>query len=74
MSRNRMKIGIGVLLILFVFFFRQDVSGEDLIINEILSSNNSILQDIDDDYSDWIELYNPTDPTRGGCAIASWIA
>ena len=61
MSRNRMKIGIGVLLILFVFFFRQDVSGEDLIINEILSSNNSILQDIDGDYSDWIELYNPTD-------------
>ena len=32
-------------------------------INELSASNSSVLQDEDGDYSDWIELYNPTTDT-----------
>lgn len=32
--------------------------GQDVLINEIMSANDSTLQDLDGDYSDWIELYN----------------
>ncbi len=35
--------------------------GAPVIVNEYLASNDSILQDEDGDYSDWIELYNATD-------------
>jgi hypothetical protein len=36
------------------------VSGTDLVINEIMTSNNSILEDPDEsgEYPDWIEIYN----------------
>jgi len=30
------------------------------IISEFSASNSTILQDEDDDYVDWIEIYNPT--------------
>ncbi len=33
----------------------------EVIINEYLSSNGDTITDDDGDYSDWIELYNPTD-------------
>jgi len=47
-------------IILFVFFFAlQAVSiGQGVLINEFMSKNNSIIQDEDGDYSDWVELYN----------------
>ncbi|MCA9440564.1 MAG: lamin tail domain-containing protein, partial [Candidatus Omnitrophica bacterium] len=31
-----------------------------LLISEFMASNSTILQDEDGDYSDWIEIYNPT--------------
>ncbi len=34
------------------------VSGQDLIINEFMALNESILEDEDGDFSDWIEIYN----------------
>lgn len=35
-------------------------NAQSIIINEIMSSNSTVLADEDGDYSDWIELYNPT--------------
>ncbi|MFC1538491.1 CotH kinase family protein [Candidatus Latescibacterota bacterium] len=31
------------------------------VINEVMSSNSSVIQDEDGDYPDWIEIYNPED-------------
>ncbi|MCB0157693.1 MAG: lamin tail domain-containing protein [Caldilineaceae bacterium] len=40
----------------------QDTAQSDLVINEIMASNSSTLQDPDEpgEYPDWLELYNPT--------------
>lgn len=46
----------------FIFFFHGNVFyGQDVVINEIMASNDDILDDQDGDFSDWIELYNPSD-------------
>lgn len=45
-------------LIIFVLFSIQ-VYGQNLKINEFVSSNISGLKDEDNDYSDWVEIYNP---------------
>ncbi|MFN6946245.1 MAG: CotH kinase family protein [Cytophagaceae bacterium] len=42
-------------LIIFPFY---DSIGQSLIINEIMSSNHSVIMDEDGDFEDWIELYN----------------
>lgn len=34
---------------------------QQLVINELMPSNNSIIKDAQGQYDDWIELYNPTD-------------
>lgn len=34
--------------------------GQDVLINEFLASNSSVIADEDGDYEDWIELYNNT--------------
>jgi hypothetical protein len=51
-----------LLVLLFGWFL---LSGgnvfSQLVISEFMASNESTLQDEDGDYSDWIELYNPTD-------------
>ncbi|MCI0512889.1 CotH kinase family protein [candidate division KSB1 bacterium] len=44
------------LLVLAISGFSQSA-----VINEIMASNASLVQDDDGDYSDWIELYNPAD-------------
>jgi len=44
-----------VLLISFSTFYSQPIY-----INEVMASNSIVLQDEDNEYSDWIELYNPT--------------
>lgn len=55
--------GVGV----FLYIQSQDkqsspVGTEDaVVINEILTSNSGVLSDEKGNYSDWIELYNPTD-------------
>jgi len=40
---------------------RRLLAGESLVISEFLAINNSSLRDADGEYSDWIEIYNPTD-------------
>jgi len=52
-----------VYLISFVIFLgitNQEAVYAQIIINELSADNVSILQDDDGDYSDWIELHNPT--------------
>lgn len=45
-------------LLLLALFFGEILIGQDIVINELVSSNDSVIQDIDGDYSDWIELHN----------------
>lgn len=33
--------------------------GQDLVINEFMAKNNTTIADLDGDFSDWIEIYNP---------------
>lgn len=44
-----------------VLFAQITLFSQDIVINEIVSSNSSIIQDCDGDFSDWIELYNLND-------------
>lgn len=46
------------LFLIIVLFIQETVLGQDVVINEFVSSNDTIIQDIDGDFSDWIELYN----------------
>lgn len=49
---------IDVKLFLFTFLFHIHVFSQNVLINEVMSSNNSILPDNNGEYYDWIELYN----------------
>ena len=52
------------LAVLFLVFFVTAEAGlAQLRINELSASNSSVLQDEDGDFSDWIELHNPTTDT-----------
>ena len=42
----------------FFLFFYGGLAAQNLVINEILSSNTSINPDENGDYEDWVELYN----------------
>ncbi len=46
------------LLLISTYIFSQSV-----IVNELMSSNSTVLQDEDGEYSDWIEIHNPTSST-----------
>lgn len=48
------------ILFLAIFFLSSlwPVFGQIIVINELMSSNETTIQDSDGDYSDWIELYN----------------
>ena len=50
-----------ILFILVALIFPVTVTGQSLVINEIMSSNATTIPDEDGDYEDWIELYNGTD-------------
>ena len=43
---------------LSVIILLSSLFGQSLQLNEIVSSNASIIIDEDNDYSDWIEIYN----------------
>lgn len=46
----------------FVFcFFLQNLYSQTIPINEVCAVNDSVLQDAEGDFPDWIELYNPHD-------------
>ena len=56
-------ISLFIISIIFVYFFIPEASYQygnngKLIINEIMSSNSKTLKDRDNNYYDWIELYN----------------
>jgi hypothetical protein len=53
------QIGTRVSLLLWaVLFFSCPLFSQTVVINEFMSSNGTTVSDEDDDYSDWIELYN----------------
>ena len=52
-----MKQKISTLFLILISFV---IQGQNLVINEILSSNSTINSDENGDFEDWIELYNGT--------------
>ena len=50
----------------------QTASGKSIIINEFMASNKSTIADGNGDFSDWIEIYNPTDKAVNlyGCGLS----
>jgi hypothetical protein len=55
--RNFFKITLAFILTAFVFTFAY---GQNIVINEFMSSNSSTMADDDGDFEDWIEIYNPS--------------
>ena len=56
-NMKRISLVIETALMFFVISFNA-TDASTLIINEIMSSNNSTLKDRDGDYPDWIEIHN----------------
>ena len=52
------KIFITIIVLGVFYINAQNLSGQDVVINEFMSSNETTLQDEDGDYPDWIELFN----------------
>ncbi len=64
-SENMIRIA-GIVLFLVVAAFFASAAGftgerDKILINEVCSSNLSVIQDKNSKYPDWIELYNPED-------------
>jgi len=51
---------LNLLFFFICLFVVSELFSQDLVINEIMSSNSNFLQDEDGDFSDWIEIYNAT--------------
>ena len=56
-----MKIYLLFLKFLFVILICNALAGQTIQLNEIVSSNATIIEDEDGDYSDWIEIYNSSE-------------
>jgi len=54
---NTIKKSSILILLVFVFLFNSAVS-QNVVINEVMSSNFTAIQDEDGDFEDWFELYN----------------
>ncbi len=67
-DRKLINIRASFLLILFLPF-ALSAQKADLIINEIMALNGSIITDEDGDYSDWIEIYNAG---TGTVSLLNW--
>ncbi len=52
---------VALLLLLGFSLGGSFLSGRSLVINEVMSSNRSTIEDEDGDYPDWFEIYNPGD-------------
>ena len=59
LKENKVQIAISLLLFVSLFSFGSYLLPRDILVNEIASNNKSVLEDVDGDFSDWIELYNP---------------
>lgn len=51
-------VSLGVVLVFLILGLSMKDAKAPVYINEIMTSNGSVCQDEDGDYSDWIELYN----------------
>ncbi len=52
-----------LLFLLSLFSFTIQVSGQNVVINEFMSDNETTIPDEDGDFKDWIELYNNSEST-----------
>ena len=50
-----------VVLSFFIVCFCENIFAQQVLINELMSSNSNIISDEDGDYSDWIEIFNAQD-------------
>ncbi len=48
-------------MLIFLFFLFSTLNSSQIYINEIVSDNDNIILDFQNDSPDWIELYNPND-------------
>lgn len=62
-SRKSLLLAIPVVGVIFLMSSSTEHkwNPNDVVINEVMTSNSSTLQDSDGDSPDWIELWNPTD-------------
>ncbi|CAB4646696.1 unannotated protein [freshwater metagenome] len=62
-SRKSLLLAIPVIGVIFLMSSSTEHrwTPNDIVINEVMTSNSSTLQDSDGDSPDWIELWNPTD-------------
>ena len=51
-------VGLGAAAVSRLLFV--PVTPDVVVINEVMASNGSVVSDDDDDFEDWVELYNPT--------------
>ncbi len=51
------------ILLILAFFVAASIYGQTVVINEFMAKNGTTIQDKDGDFSDWIELYNPSNET-----------
>ena len=49
---------LSLLLIILNIYSVEKISAQSVVINEIMSSNSSIIADEDNEYHDWIEIFN----------------
>ena len=52
-----MKLQKAILIVSFLIFFL-NLKAQNIVINEIITSNSSVNTDDDESYEDWVELYN----------------
>lgn len=60
MIKAPMRFLTHIILIAGMGVFGIQASAQELVINEFMARNQSTLPDFEGDYSDWIEVYNPT--------------
>ena len=46
-----------ITLVVFLLFVTNTIFGQTLVINEVMSTNTSVVTDDDEEYQDWIEIY-----------------
>ncbi len=61
-KRSSLVNGI-IIALLGLMFVPLFVSAQSVYVNEFMALNNATITDVDGDYSDWIEIYNPGSAT-----------
>ena len=58
-------LSICTITIILMLSYPSQIFGQSMVINEFMSENESVIQDEDGDFSDWIELYNNSSNPMG---------